>query len=258
MSLLDGVRVDICGVTTSVVADGVLEVSEDGAQWLVSGEIEGWDAPAQRGSVSDPTGLSGVVQAGAYHGGRQLIVRGEVWADTREDAWAAYYRATGGMPGLGQYGDLIVYEDVPKMLRVTQGAPPIVTSPVGGFFTFELTLLAEYPYKTTTADEAPVTILAGDDVTFTGGGNWPAEIVVTTTSSGTVDLEAGGLALTSSTVPSGTVFDSRDFTVTGPGGEDLFDALIPGFQWPAVIPASNTYVQSGTANLALVRRKTFS
>jgi len=253
MTLLDHVRVDLCGVTTST---GV--ATADGAEWLVSDEIEGWDAPTQRSSLGEPTALNGVRLVGPLHGGRELIVRGEVFADSREEAWAAYYRATGAMPGLQGEGDLVVYEDVVKWLRVRQAGPPLVTSPVGGFFTFELHLLAEYPYKRA-LDPIEVEIDAGTTGTVTNPGNAAAEIIVTSQAVGSMSLEAYGARLaTSVSLPAGSVMDSLTRTIVNDIGENRYPFIQRNSQWLAAPPGDTPFANTGTAPVIVTIYPTYA
>lgn len=237
----------------------------DGCIWTVASS-DGWDAPDQRTGFVSPTSLHGQLATNQYADGRPVVMEGLILAPNEAAAWAAYDRVGSSMPGLLGEGDITAYEPVPKFLTVVQDAPPRVSKPASldpsGRISmrYRLTLRAEYPWKRAVTAEDPVAINAGATVPFTGGGNWPAEIVVTTTSSGTVNLTASGLSLTASTVPSGTVFDSMPgaFSVTGPSSEDLFSAMLPGFQWPAVVPGSNSFVNSGTANLVLSYYPTYA
>lgn len=250
LELSDHVRVDLGDVVTST-----LEPTADGAEWLVT-RIEGWGAASQRGGRLEPTGANGVERDSSLYGGRILEVLGYVEAPTRAAAWAAYYRCTGALPGLLDGMVLTVHEEPAKSLRVVQDAPPEVEEPVDGCFSFTLKLLAEYPLKRAT-DPVDVEILAGDSETFTAAGNAAAEIELTTTGAGTVNLSAGGLTLTCGSVPSGTVltsgpgFDNAEATVIGPSGADLFGAMVPGYEWPAVVPGLNTFVNAGTASVVV-------
>ena len=117
---------------------------------------------------------------------------------------------------------------------------------------FHIEVTATDPFARSTT---PVTvpILAGTTENFTATGTVPAELEVTTTSSGTVHVEQGGLAIMASSVPSGTVFTSGPGfanlprSVVGPGGEDLYSLTLPGTQWPAVVPGANSILNQGTA-----------
>lgn len=243
--LSEHVRVDVCDVVTSTLVP-----TQDGATWLVPGSIGGWDSPDMRGTTGEPTGMPGVTQMGVEYGGRLLDVPLECEADTREAAWAAWYRATGRMPGLRRYGTLIVYEDVPKWLRVTQGAKPIIPEPVNGSFEGNLTLLAEYPLKRA-LDPVTINIPAGATAEFIAEGTEAAEVIVTLKTTGLIDLRAYGARMgTRLSLPSGTVMasltaDGRKRTITAPGGVDRFDAIGYLTQWLAVQPGANEVENHG-------------
>jgi hypothetical protein len=221
----------------------------NGCTWTVASS-EGWDAPDQRTEFTSPTSQHGVYGSNRYADGRPVIIRGLVFAPTQEAAWLAYDRITSGMPGLMDSGDIVSYEPVPKMLTVHQAGPPRVSKPADGRLRFELALIAEYPWKRALS-AVTVPVAAGDSETFTPAGTFAAEVIVTTTSTGTVDFGAGGLTLRASSVASGTVFDSLERTVTSAGGADLFGSTLPGIQWPAVAVGSNTFVNNGTADVEL-------
>lgn len=232
------VRVDLFGTQCNNDVE-----DSDGCVWSVE-NIAGWAAPDQRTRFDDITAAHGSFGTAFFASGRTLVVEGSVEAPSQTAAWAAYGRLTSSMPGITGSGDVVVYEPTPKALTVVQSGPPRADAPINGVFSFQLTLLAEYPWKRAlTASTVDVT--AG---TFTHSGTFPAEFTFTTTSSGTVVLSAGGLTLSAASVPSGTVFDSLNHSVTGPGGEDLYGVIEFGAEWPAVDVGSNDWVSSGTAD----------
>lgn len=257
MSLSDHVRVDIGSVVAST---GV--ATADNCLWLVT-DVEGWDAPDMRGVRSDPTARPGSYLTGAMHGGRIIRVHGLVEGATREDAWAAYYRCTGSLPGLFDELDFVVYETPTKSLTVRQAEPPAVSAPVNASFTFTLALLAEYPYKRL-LDPVTESLAAGATASFTASGNIAAEIEVTTTSAGTVVLSASGQTLRTSSLPSGSVltsgpgFTNPERTVRGPDGSDLFGATLSPMQWPAMEIGTNPWVNAGTADVDITYYPTYA
>jgi hypothetical protein len=174
-----------------------------------------------------------------------VVIKGMVHAPTDNAAWAAYDRITSAMPGLRVVGVISAQEPTPKSLSVVQDAPPRASKPVERKLTYWLSLRAEYPWKRALT-AVTVDITAG---AFTHAGTFPAEFTATTTSAGTVILSSSGLTLSAASVPSGTVFDSLDHTVTGPGGEDLYGVIEFGAEWPAVVVGSNTWTPTGTADV---------
>lgn len=129
-------------------------------------------------------------------------------------------------------------------------------------FTYSIELTAPDPHKRA-LDPVTVAISAGASPNLTNDGTVAAEVEITTTSSGTVVLTAAGLTLTTTTVPTGTVltsgrgFDGDKWSVVGPSGEDLFSALVPGYQWPAVSSGTNPWVSTGTADVSVTFYPTY-
>ena len=156
------------------------------------------------------------------------------------------------------FHDLIVDDGTELMavVRVTRGAVVSWLNDVA--FRYDIEVTALHPFKRALS---PVTVAPG---AFTAAGTVPAEIEVTTTSSGTVHVEQGGLAIKAGTVPAGTVFTSGPgFTnlprsVVGPSGEDLYSLTLPGTQWPAVVPGANSFLSLGTADVEITYYPTYA
>ncbi|GAB3889538.1 hypothetical protein [Terrabacter terrigena] len=252
LALGDHVQVDLGDVVTST-----LEPTADGAEWFVH-RIDGWAAASQRDTRFDPTSGPGTLRPRAIYGGRSLEVHGLVEAPTRTAAWDAYYRCTGALPGIQGAMDLVVHEEPVKRLRVVQDGPPEVGEPVNGAFEFTLKLLAEYPFKRELA-AVTIPVLAGATVEHTAAGKAPAEIEVTLTSAGSVDLTIGQLRLRASSLPSGAVLTSgpgfarpkRTIRSALPANSNLFSHIVQPMQWPAIAPGDNTIHQAGTAGLSI-------
>src|SRR5690349_12653034 len=151
----------------------------DGCSWTVASS-DGWDAPDQRTQFTSPSGRDGQIVSSMYAEGRQVQIKGLIFAPTDEAAWRAYDRVTSSMPGLRGVGDVVAYEPVPKSLRVVQAGPPRVSKPLGRQLTYWLTLTAEYPWKRALT-ASTVTVGAGSTVSHTASGSFPAAIEVTTT-----------------------------------------------------------------------------
>lgn len=245
------IQVDLLGRECNTDA-----ADEDGAVWSVA-QVDGWDAPDQRTTFQAPTDQHGSVGLGFFAHGRGLVVTGSVEAVTQDGAWAAFNRAASSMPGLLGEGEVVIDEPTPKTLTVRQSGPPRINPPLNGVFTFQLTLLAEYPWKRA-VDPVTVTIAAGTSETFDHDGTFPAEFTATTTSSGTVGLSCAGLTLSAGSVASGTVLDSLEHTITGSGGADLYGSIVAGSEWPAVVVGSNTWTNSGTADVELTFYPTYA
>ena len=208
----------------------------DGCIWTVASS-DGWDAPDQRTQFDSPTGRHGQFVSNMYAEGRQVVIKGMVFAPSDNAAWAAYDRITSGMPGIGGRGVIVAQEPTPKSLTVVQAAPPRASKPVGRQLTYWLTLRAEYPWK---RGLTPVTqiVAAGGSPTFSGAGTFPAEIEVTLTS--------------------GFGFTNPKRTIRSSTGSNLFGLITQPMQWPAVVPGPNTANQAGAANLSLKYYPTFA
>jgi hypothetical protein len=228
----------------------------DGCSWTVASS-DGWDAPDQRTSLGALTGRDGQRVSNMYADGRPVVIKGRIFAPDDAAAWAAYDRATSTMPGLRGVGEIVAYEPVPKSLSVIQAGPPRVSKPTGGNLVYWLTLVAEYPWKRALT-ATTVTVGAGATVSHTATGSADgAEIEVTLTSGGTVDLTIAGLRLRWGSLPSGAIltsgpgFDNPKRTVLGPDGANLYGLIVQPMQWPAIVPGSNSIHQAGTANLSI-------
>lgn len=235
----------------------------NGCRWTVASS-DGWDAPDQRTQFASPSGRHGQYGFNRFADGRPVVIKGLVFAPSQDAAWLAYDKITSAMPGLTGSGVITAYEPVPKSLTVSQAGPPRVSKPAeNGIITYWLTLVAEYPWKRATTP-VTFTISPGATAMFTDAGTFAAEIQVTTTSAGTVQLSASGQTLRTSTLPSGSVltsgpgFTNPERTVRGPSGADLFSATLSPMQWPAVSPGDNSFVNSGTANLSVTYYPTYA
>jgi hypothetical protein len=251
-------RYDLFGIqANNDVADS------DGNVWA-GVRIDGWDAPDQRSSLLTPTAIHGQSLIERYANGRTMMVNGLVKSPTDAAAWLAYDRLTSAMPGLLGSGAIVGYEPVVKSLTVKQSAAPRVSQPLERQVRFVLTVLAEYPWKRALTP-VTVAIAAGATVPFTATGSFPAEIQVTTTGAGTVDLTGpGGLRLRTGSLPSGAVltsgfgFTNPKRTIRSSGGANLYGLIVQPMQWPCVVPGSNSFVNAGTAALSLTYFPTYA
>jgi len=229
----------------------------DGCTWTVASS-DGWDAPDQRTQLNSPTGRDGQRASNMYAEGRSVVIKGLIFAPSDDAAWAAYDRATSAMPGLRNVGNIVAYEPVPKSLTVVQAGPPRVSKPLGRQMTYWLTLTAEYPWKRALT-ATTVAVAAGATVSHTAAGTFPAEIEVTLTSAGTVDLTIAGLRLRTGSLPSGAVLTSgpgfirpkRTIRSALPANANLFGSIVQPMQWPAMVPGANSIHQAGTAGLSI-------
>jgi len=130
-------------------------------------------------------------------------------------------------------------------------------------FTYSLTLVAGDPFKRALS-ATTVTVGAGATVSHTAAGTFPAEIEVTCTSTGTVDLTIAGLRLRTgslnagSKLTSGPGFTNPKRTILSSTGVNLFGLIVQPMQWPAMVPGVNSIHQAGTANLSIRYFPTFA
>jgi len=238
------------------------EPSADGCVWTVASS-DGWDAPDQRTQFTSPTGRDGQRVSSMYADGRPVVIKGLIFAPSDGAAWAAYDRVTSSLPGLRGMGTITAFEPVPKSLTVVQSAPPRVSKPAGRQLTYWLSLTAEYPWKRALS-ATTVAVGAGATVSHTAAGTFPAEIEVTCTSTGTVDLTIAGLRLRTGSLnvgaklTSGPGFTNPKRTIISVTGVNLFGLIKQPMQWPAISPGSNSIHQAGTANLSIRYFPTFA
>lgn len=237
--------------------------SADGCVWTVASS-DGWDAPDQRTQLDSPTGRDGQYVSNMYADGRPVVIKGLIFPPDEGAAWAAYDRVSSSLPGLRGVGDITAYEPVPKSLTVVQSGPPRVTKPAGRSpMTYWLSLTAEYPWKRAVS-ATTVAVGGGATVSHPAAGTFAAEVEVTTTSAGTVDLTIAGLRLRTGSLPSGAVltsgpgFANPKRTILSASGANLFGSIVQPMQWPAMSPGSNSIHQAGTASLSIRYFPTFA
>ena len=114
----------------------------------------------------------------------------------------------------------------------------------------DVTVTADDPIATS-IDPAPlVPVPAGATVPVDTPGTATAELVVTLTTAGTVDLIAGGLRFTTSALPAGAVIDVAAQSVRGSDGSDLSGAVL-GYGSPGLPAGGGDIQQAGTAALSV-------
>ena len=231
------------------VMDGSLD--SEGVRWF-NGDITGYDSPPVRINDSDRTAAHGGYGPERLYASRLLTLPGWCECPSLEAAFSVRERLHSMMSG-----ELIVHEPVPKVLEVVSGGAPRSMEPLDAptvLVEWQIPLVAHNPFKRALSP-AVESIAAGATGSFSATGRFPAELEVTTTSAGTVHIEQGGLAIMAGSVPSGTVFtsgpgfDNLPRSVVGPSGEDLYSLTLPGTQWPAVVPGSNSILNLGTADV---------
>lgn len=235
-----------------VVMDGST-ADVNGVVWTVE-SVGGWDSAPVRIDDSEPTGRHGGYGPDRLYAARELTVSGVADCPSLAAAFAARDRLH-----LMQSGSLDVLEPVPKTVTVISGGAPRATDPLDGgrtWFNFQIPLTAQNPFKRALS-ATTVTVGAGATVTHTAAGLAVAEIEVTTTSPGTVDLTIGGLRLRWGSLPAGAVltsgpgFANPKRTALSASGANLFGLIVQPMQWPAMSPGSNSIHQAGSAGLSI-------
>jgi hypothetical protein len=227
---------------------------ESGCVWGIE-EIVGWDSPDMVSQRANRTSGNGSFGPQARRGGREMTVSGWAECPSMQAAFAARDR----LPSLTD-GELVRVEDVSKRLTVTHSGQIRATDPIDGaataIFKFQISVVAHYPFKRALA-ATTVAVGAGATVSHTAAGTFPAEIEVTLTSGGTVDLTIAGLRLRTGSLPSGAVltsgpgFTRPKRTIRSSSGGNLFGSIVQPMQWPAMVPGANSIHQAGTAGLSI-------
>lgn len=250
--MADAWPITLCGILMDGTPDS------NGIKWSASAMPEGWDSPPVRVDDDNLTGRHGGWGASRLYGPRLLTVTGIAHCSDMAMAFLAR-DLLHTLPGPSGSGELIVHETTPKSLTVRMGGSPRATDPIdipNPYVKWQIPLVAHDPFKRSTTGTT-TTVAAGATVTPASSGTAAADLVATTTSSGTVVLTAGGVTLTTTSVPSGTVIDTAARTVTGPSGEDLYSAVAPGSQWPA-LPPGGSLANAGTAGLSVTTYDTYA
>ena len=244
--------VELCGV----LMDGET-LDADGVRWARN-TLTGWDSPAVRLNGDVRTGTHGAWSSRPLYAARELTLSGIAFCPDMATAERVGDRLH-GMPGTGSSGVLTVHSAAPKSLTVDLNGELRATWPFdipNPYVRFQIPLRADDPFKrSTTARTTPVA--AGATVTIDNDGTAAADLLVTLTSSGTVVLTAGGVTLTTASLPSGAVIDTGACMVTSSGDVDLFSSvLVPRF--PALPAGGGSVHQAGTAGLSIVSHDTFA
>ena len=248
-------RVDLFGVECNTgVADA------NGVVWNVE-KLPGWSSPILVSERALVTGRAGRTLLREGHDERIIEVHGSVEAPDNDAAWLAYEQLS-IMPAIGTSGEVIVYHDIPKKAVVRQGEAPRADEPLNGVFQFLLTLTAFNPCYKLAVTQKSQTVAAGATESLTNDGTAPAQLVVTTTSSGTVWLteNTSGQALKSkASMASGTILDSSRRRVFSSGGVYLRGVMDPTSEWLSIPRNSTvTVTNSGTAPLTVTWYDTYA
>jgi hypothetical protein len=239
--------------TTSVTLNGfqLIGATPAGGRAKVTG-FDGWLSAKNDRTRGRRSGQHGSYSSRSFREEDPIALRGEIlYADPA--IAAAERRALVSLGGFGET-QLVVTDSLGTLGIAVEVDDVSVTPMRDTYLRFAFSLTAKDPFaRATTA--STVSVAAGASVVETAAGQSAAEIEVTTTSTGTVDLKIGSLRLRWGSLPSGSVltsgkgFPNRQRTVVGPTGANLFGLIVQPMQWPAMSPGANTIVNAGTADL---------
>lgn len=244
--------------TTAVTLDGfpLIGITPGGGRAKLTGAgLDGWlSGPVDRKRSARSSG-HGAWSSRARRTEKTITATGQIVYSSPADA-AAERRQLLALGSHSPTVQLIVTDSLGTIGMDVEvddvQAPPVRDTMLR--FTFRLTAPNAFA-RSTTAVTVPVG--AGQTMSHTAAGDAPAEIEVTTTSAGTVDLTIGGLRLRWGSMPSGSVLTSGDGfpnpkrTARGPDGADLFGLIVQPMQWPAMADGPNTLVNNGTASVSV-------
>ena len=247
---------DLVPVTfAGILMDGATP-DDEGVIWGVQSPIDGWDAAPVRVSDEDQTGRHGTFGPARLYGARPLVLSG----DAQSPDLATAFRVRDRVAAYFGSGSLVVREPVPKSLEVVQGGIARSSEPMNRapfWIDWQVSLVARDPFKRALSSTT-IAVPAGATVAIPSDGTAAADLRATVTSAGTVQLTAGGLTLTTSSLPVGAVIDTASCTVTGPDGADLYGAVAHASQWPALPAGGGPVKQAGTAALDITYRDTYA
>ena len=226
----------------------------DGVVWNVS-DLAGWDAAPERINAGDLTGKHGGFGSSSLYASRQLTLSG--WCDCPSQA--AAFGVRDRLHAL-RSGDLVVHEPTAKVLEVVSGGGVRSDWPLEGpspVVQWQIRLTAPDPFKHALT---PTTTIVGPgaSVAAANAGTAAADLVVTLSTAGTVVLSAGGVTLTTQSLPSGAVIDTGAATVKDSTGGDLFHLVTLPALWPALPAGGGMVTQAGTAALSIEHFDTYA
>lgn len=249
-----------------VAVAGILmddEPDASGIRWRISG-LDGWDSAPIRAEDGDLTGQHGGYGTSRLFGARPVVLTGRAHCPDFATACRVRDIVASSMPAVNSSTQLIVHEPAPKWVSVKTDREPLADWPVDAApfrVSWRLSLVAHYPFKRA-LDPHLITIPAGQSASVTNAGTASARVTVKTTGAGTVRLRqntSGAVMRTRITVPSGTVFDAAERTVTSPAGLDIYDAMASPSEWLEVPRESTvTVTNQGTAPVLLTVYDTYA
>jgi hypothetical protein len=227
-----------------------------GSLWYAT-EFEGWAGPSLRQTTVDPTARHGTLLAENLLGSRAITLSGICKAQNADAMWDSYNYLLALTNNLYEEQRLTVYERVPKFVKVVQGDAPEVQIGLGSHFPFTLTLLANDPLKYA-VEESSVTIGSGGTGIVTNEGTFPATPrIVTGGSVSLTNTTTGGRLYTSQNLPSGTVLDFEDRSVTSENVSN-YNRLAPGSTWWALARGINRVRNQGSRSAIVYFRHTYT
>lgn len=231
-----------------VMNDGTLDAN--GCLWYVDA-MDGWDSPALRQSMLDPSLRDGQILTDSRFGSRTVTLTGVCKAPSEEAFWDAY-NLFPTLVGMTDAVDLVVSENVDKRLSVKRTGTTKIGFVGVGAFKWSLQLLAEDPRKYAVSPTS-VTIASGGSQSVTNLGNAPSYPTLTTSGTLTVTNTTAGQAIMTASgqsLPSGTVIDMNSRTVLQ-GTTSHYAKINPLASWWPILPGENTVSNTGSASVDL-------
>jgi hypothetical protein len=230
------------------------DVDEPG-NFRLTTNVEGWGSPARRLTTNARTG-NGSWMSGREWAERTIVHSGLIEQATPADAEAVANQLAAFDTGT-EYDYVVDKDGVGEIAcRAMVAVGPNPEWIDESSFTYGLTLVAGDPFKRAMT-ATTVTVGAGATVSHTAAGTYVAEIEVTCTTTGTVDLTIAGLRLRTSSLnagvklTSGPGFTNPKRTIISSTGVNLFGLIVQPMQWPAISPGVNSIHQAGSADLSI-------
>lgn len=255
---------DAAGGNEIVFDNYVLAADEFGVHWVITRE-DGWSGvPALRGSVLDPSTVSGTVPLPAVYEARGIVLAGLAKAPSVAAYWGARDRLGALTQSIiNQDGTLTVENEVgERFCKVRTNGEVQLDAPVGtNSFVFQIPLTAHNPFKMSGIEKTYTKPAGAQTHVATNDGLAESHPKMTVLSAGTLKAQNttawGDPYLDFLSLPVGAVIDFYQRSVVSATGASLYDKRLTGSRWWTLLPGANTIEFSGTASVELSHRDTW-
>lgn len=240
------------------ISMGVGQKDAFGVEWHV-GELQGWDSPEVRQSLSDPVGTAGVVLTESRYAGRPLSLRGHLYVYNEAAQHEARRRLVLAADCVTQDATLTVTgEAVAKQLTVRRSGRmnTKILSPY--VVEFEIPLIAVDPRKYSIAPNTQNLFIAGSSntITATVQNHGDFETFATLTIAGasnvpTIRNATDGnktLSLTGTNGVSDTIVVDMQARTVLYNTNDFYSWVAPTARWWKLLPGNNSITYSRTTS----------